>query len=68
MGIAEAVDILGHSETRTAQRYLRRRLDDQKNALAKRGDYLRGIEAGMIRDDHRRKNKEGVGENPRFIC
>jgi integrase/recombinase XerD len=48
--IAEIADILGHSETRTTQRYLGIRLDDQKKALAKRGEYLRGIEEGMVRD------------------
>jgi len=48
--ITEIADILGHSDVRTTLRYLGIRLDDQKKALAKRGELLRGIEAGMVRD------------------
>ena len=45
--IENIADILGHSETRTTLRYLGLRLDDQKNALAKRGAFLKKIELEM---------------------
>lgn len=48
--ITEIADILGHSDIRTTLRYLGIRLDDQKKALAKRGEFLRGIEAWIVRD------------------
>jgi len=48
--IESIADILGHSETRTTLKYLGIRLDDQKKAMDKRGEYLKNIEKEMVKN------------------